>query len=396
MTSLPDATSCPCCGALLPPEERQAPPLCEACLAKIEREARPVLYTCRISRNEALDIVQTWWEDPLIASDLLTKAQVMECRLNDLPFWRLAAHIAGHVMGYRIESSDSSDHKVPMVVVLNNNFVWTGTASDTGGLGIFYLRNLIGKTISSDSSPQQAVTISLAEGIVEGMRALEYGMLKYSGVPHITAQEVRLRHLESGLIVYPFWIVRYTYAGRNYFAAVDGVTGDLVSGRAPGNVLRRIFALVVAMAATFLATVIGIFFLELIFHPEYLGPWGVVILFLFFFLLVFVIVKCLILVRDALARFRYGAEITCGEVDGGYRSPSEEAYPRVSEIAYISIGTGFCFMVISGSGFYRYGMWGAPLVMGIPALVAYIVPFIFMYNPDAGTASRQWVHEDYH
>ena len=34
---------------------------------------------------------------------------------------------------------------------------------------------------------------------------------------------------------YPFWIVRYAYEGRTYFATVDGITARVVSGRAPGD-----------------------------------------------------------------------------------------------------------------------------------------------------------------
>jgi len=41
------------------------------------------------------------------------------------------------------------------------------------------------------------------------------------------------------LIFYPFWVVRYNYSDRDYFAVADGVTGDILSGRAPGDPLYQ-------------------------------------------------------------------------------------------------------------------------------------------------------------
>ncbi|MDD4255293.1 MAG: hypothetical protein PHP59_07955 [Methanofollis sp.] len=396
MTALPDATSCPYCDGSLPSEERQAPSLCDTCLAKIERDARPVLYTSRITRDQALDIVRTWWEDPLIAGDLATKAQTIECLLNCLPFWKLSAHVAGHVKGYRIESSDSSEEKVPMDVDLDNDFVWTGAASDTGGLGIYYIRNPNCETVSSYACTGRVseVTVPPAEGFAEGLRALRYGALRYSRVPHVTADKVRLRSLEGGLIVYPFWIVRYAYAGRTYFAAVDGVTGDIIAGRAPGNIFKRAFAFVKAMAVTVLAILIGIMYLEFLIRLGMSDP-GLIIAILFFFtsipaLFVFI---CVQIACDRFALSRYGAEISCGEVDGGYRSSSEDI-PSKNTVKIAGIVLGLCSMVIGGSAFYHNVGWQA-LFLAITGLVAYIVACMSLHNPTWGTASRRWVHEDY-
>ncbi|MBP2145388.1 hypothetical protein J2129_000842 [Methanofollis sp. W23] len=397
MTALPGATSCPYCGAPLPPEERQASPLCEACLAKIEREARPVHYASRISRDRGLDIVRTWWEDPLIAGDLSTKAQVTECRLNHLPFWKLTAHVVGHAAGYRTDYDEAPDGKVPMDVALDDDFVWTGgAAGDMGGLGIFYLPNLIGEAVSSGACTGRVeeATVPLAEGIAEGLRALEYGALRYSRVPHITAHEVRLRHLESALLVYPFWTVRYTYAGHTYFAAVDGVTGTLVAGRAPGNMFRRIFALIKALAVSALAVLIGIVYLKLMFGSDIHGfREGLAILTLAIYP-AFLIFICVRIACDAFAHSRYGAEITCGEVDGGYRSSLEEVASK-NTVKIAGIVLGVCSMVIGGFVFYRWGEWQA-LVPAGAGLVAYIIACMSLYNPRWGTASRRWVHEDYH
>ena len=42
------------------------------------------------------------------------------------------------------------------------------------------------------------------------------------------------------MIYYPVWVVRYTYQDRMYMATVDGVTGRMLSGRAPGTLYQSL------------------------------------------------------------------------------------------------------------------------------------------------------------
>jgi hypothetical protein len=55
------------------------------------------------------------------------------------------------------------------------------------------------------------------------------------------------------LVYYPLWIARYQYRDRSYQVVVDGVTGEILYGKAPGNIFYRAAMLVGGMAAgTFL------------------------------------------------------------------------------------------------------------------------------------------------
>jgi hypothetical protein len=60
-----------------------------------------------------------------------------------------------------------------------------------------------------------------------------------AGVPHITFEKIHVIPHALVLTFYPVWIGRYEYAGRSYFATVDGVTGSTLSGRAPGDPLYQ-------------------------------------------------------------------------------------------------------------------------------------------------------------
>jgi hypothetical protein len=50
------------------------------------------------------------------------------------------------------------------------------------------------------------------------------------------------------LVYYPLWVARYEYRGRNYQVVVDGVHGQVLYGKAPGNIFYRAIMLIAGMA----------------------------------------------------------------------------------------------------------------------------------------------------
>ena len=63
-----------------------------------------------------------------------------------------------------------------------------------------------------------------------------------AGVPHVTFEKVTIIPKNISQIYYPVWVVRYSYGERVYMATVDGVTGNVLSGRAPGDPLYQSLA----------------------------------------------------------------------------------------------------------------------------------------------------------
>jgi hypothetical protein len=59
-----------------------------------------------------------------------------------------------------------------------------------------------------------------------------------------------LRYLRRGLslVYYPLWVARYTYRRRAYQVVVDGFTGRVLYGKAPGNIFYRALMLVAGTA----------------------------------------------------------------------------------------------------------------------------------------------------
>jgi hypothetical protein len=60
------------------------------------------------------------------------------------------------------------------------------------------------------------------------------------------------------MIYYPVWVVRYNYRDRMYMDTVDGVTGQVLSGRAPGDPMFQSLAVTAGTFFGGLAAVAGI------------------------------------------------------------------------------------------------------------------------------------------
>jgi hypothetical protein len=50
------------------------------------------------------------------------------------------------------------------------------------------------------------------------------------------------------LVYHPLWVLRYAFRGRVFQVVVDGYSGEVLYGKAPGNTLYRAAALVLGMA----------------------------------------------------------------------------------------------------------------------------------------------------
>lgn len=395
---LDETASCPHCGGPLSSERFQDPSVCDACLSEIGARTQTLLFTQKVTRDQALEAVRAWWSGVLMAWDLTDRAGVTDTRLRYFPFWKLSAHITGMVKGHRTESREDSEIEVPMEESIDDDFVWTETACDASEIGVYYLHNLGGETrvydITAFTGHVSESTVPQADAISDGIVALEYGVLKRSAIPTITAHEVHLSACEIALLIYPFWVVRYDYAGRTYFATVDGVTGDLIAGRAPGSLCWRVVAFVTATAVTLLAVPVWIYLMEAVFLGSagyFSGLFGDVLWFALVLAVLMVIGWGLVL--DAFALARYGAEISAGDLHGGYRFRYTAEHPPFENARAIGgVLLGFGLMIVGGYVYFNEGRWPG-LVVAAAGLVVYMLSCVSVYNPAWELVGRRWAKD---
>ncbi|QYZ78034.1 hypothetical protein E2N92_00605 [Methanofollis formosanus] len=275
-----------------------------------------------------------------------------------------------------------------MEIHLDNDFVWTGRAGHSGDIGVWYLKNPLGEThyLQEVSEASADVTVPRVDALREGRRALHDAVERHCRrVPEVTEKEVHVRDFEDAFVLYPFWMIGPASSGPAYFALVDGVTGDLVSARVPGNFSWRCVMFAVATGVSILKVAICIYVFN--YYISRLETYIPIEILRFAFTLGFISITVLsyafFSTADTFTFCRYSSEITYGTVDGGYNTSPHpectEAYPSLPGVII-----GFMSMVIGGFILVRSGAWPAA-VLAVVGLLVYLRSFSSKFEPeDAG------------
>ena len=250
MAELSVNLSCPSCGGALSIDEGAKLVNCKYCDALLAVEGEGGVFKTTFKNNlaepQASGVLKNWFTHGLKARDLPAKAVVTELYPIYLPFWRYNARAAGWVCGYEERRRTDSQgrvttERIDMERMVFRDFDWSRIACDAGDLGIRTLKNLRGEALLHEegSIPTFEATTSPADARQQGEDSVRAMARSSAGVPHITFEKIHVIPHFLNLIFYPVWIGRYEYSGRSYFATVDGVTGQTLSGRAPGDPLYR-------------------------------------------------------------------------------------------------------------------------------------------------------------
>jgi hypothetical protein len=143
-----------------------------------------------------------------------------------------------------------------------HDYRYTSSACDPGDLGIKFLRNVNGEASFADfeSIPTFESTTSKDDIVERSKQNALSDARSDAKVPHITFEKVTAIPKQISQIFYPIWVVRYSYGERMYMTTVDGVTGKVLSGRAPGDSLYQSLAMTGGTAAGGLIAAGGLVF----------------------------------------------------------------------------------------------------------------------------------------
>ncbi len=261
--------SCPSCGGALDIEEGESVVNCRYCDSMLfiegDKGVQTIAFKNKTDQQRVMQAAEAWWRKGLKARDLKKVGKVSEVYPIYLPFWSTTTKVAGWVCGY--EERTHSDGKgntrterIPKEVMVLQDARYSQIACDPGDLGIRSLRNFSGErsiedftmipTFETTSSVDDAKRLAEAEAMEMARRG--------SGVPHITFERIYAIPRKMSVIYYPIWVVRYAYRDRMYVVTVDGVTGQVLSGRAPGDPLFQSLAITGGSAAAGLVSGLGL------------------------------------------------------------------------------------------------------------------------------------------
>jgi hypothetical protein len=303
--------NCPMCGGAVSVPEGEEITSCPYCslLLSIEGDqgVSKIMLKNKLDAAGAEAAARGWMSGGLKARDLKDKAEVTERYPIYVPFWKLHARAAGWVCGYKEEKDkDGHTHREYQERMVLKEFDWNGAACDIGDIGIEHLSNLAGEALLQDDGiPTFEVTTSPTDAAGLGAQGIRRTAVGSAGVEHETF--INMHVFPKGLILlyYPVWMVRYRYAGRMYFVTLDGVTGKVLSGRAPGDSLMRSLAITAGTFIGGFGSAMGLRF-TLTANGD-AATAGI-----------FVIAICLVIAGLTFMFFRHGSEVSTGAVKGGF------------------------------------------------------------------------------
>lgn len=252
--------NCPRCGGTVPIPEGQSIVQCPYCdlraLVRGERGVRRYQVPCRVDRATAARKLSDFLGSNLaIAFNARSQAKLSEQFLAYLPFWTTWARVLGWVFGQEKRGSGKNSRWVPQERKITEDMNWTGAACDVGEFGVnrVELTDQALEPFNPDSLHATGLVFEPVNSISEAQTAAERDfqdrVRQRSGIDRISQAVVRFVNERFGVVYYPLWVQRYLYRGRAYQVVVDGYSGNVLYGKAPGNTLYRAAVLVAGMAA---------------------------------------------------------------------------------------------------------------------------------------------------
>lgn len=255
---------CPNCAAAVPVAEGQRIARCPACslysLVQGDRGVQRWQVARRIERAPAEEGVRAFMSGMRKARDLRRMAKVTDLMLVYLPFWRVNATVAGWLFG-RVKSGDDSTK--PDEEYIFEAMQWNDAAVDVTEFGVH--RIVVGdidlQPFDSERLHAEAMVFepseSRTEALTEALQHFSYRSRSKANQTSTFYERIEMLHPEFSLVYYPVWVVRYAYRQRTYQVVIDGVSGRVMYGKAPGNIMYRAATLVAGLAAGNLILVNG-------------------------------------------------------------------------------------------------------------------------------------------
>ena len=266
--------ACPKCGGMVPVPEGQLIVRCPFCdLRSYVRGERGLLryqVPQRINEKDCPAALSKFLSGNLaIASSARSQARLLESLLVYLPFWTAWGRLAAWVFGEKKVGSGDDARYEPREVRLVQELTWNGAAADVGEFGVNQV-----PPVDHDLEPFNSDLLHSRGMVFEPVGS--FSEARQSALQHFEShlqREAKLDRISQvfwkpfrrrfALVYHPLWVLRYLFRGRAFQVVVDGYSGKVLYGKAPGNTLYRAAVLVLGMAlGAFVAVDVPAFFVS--------------------------------------------------------------------------------------------------------------------------------------
>ncbi len=247
--------SCPNCGGIVPIPEGQTIVQCPYCelrsLVRGERGLRRYQVPLRVRREDAKKALVGFFNSTMaIARNVKQKSTLTEAFVVYLPFWVVWAKVLGWVFGQERKRSGKQTRYVPREIKIAEDMTWNRAAGDVGEFGVEQLPLAEQKMEPYDYDELHAAGLvfepvgSVSDAQAAAQNDFEARVKKMGNLSRVSQTIVRQLRRRMGVVYYPLWVMRYHYRKRAFQVVVDGYTGKVLYGKAPGNTVYRAAMLV--------------------------------------------------------------------------------------------------------------------------------------------------------
>jgi hypothetical protein len=244
MVAIPEGQLIVCC------------PFCQ--MRSFVRGERGVLryqVPARVERQKAQEMLRKFLTSSMaIAPAAARQAQLNEMFLVYLPFWTVWSRLIGWVFGEKKVGSGDHKHYEPREVRVVQDMSWNGAACDVGEFGVHRV-TLPGQDLhpfDPDVLHQHSMVFepvgSFTDARDQAEKEFEQDVRHKAGLDRFSQVFIRMLRRRYALVYHPLWVLRYLFRGRSFQVVVDGYSGQILYGKAPGNTLYRALVLVGGMA----------------------------------------------------------------------------------------------------------------------------------------------------
>ena len=251
--------ACPRCGGMVPIPEGQEVVVCPFCslssVVRGDRGIRRYQVPLRVDKNQAVQAYQKFLSGNMaIAPGAGRNAKLDETLLVHLPFWAAWGRGLGWVFGRKEVGSGDNRHFEPREVRIVRDLNWNSAACDVGEFGVNRI-SLEGRSLEPFNAENLHRNGLVFEPVGSDEEALEAARTDFeqrirseAHLDQVSQSFVRILRPRLGVVTYPLWVLRYLFKERSFQVVVDGYTGEVLYGKAPGNVYYRSAILIGGMA----------------------------------------------------------------------------------------------------------------------------------------------------
>jgi DNA-directed RNA polymerase subunit RPC12/RpoP len=217
----------------------------------------------RLDRNDALAKARGFLRGLDRAPGLAQRADFTDLFVVYLPFWSEWAEVAAWFFGKKKVGSGKNRRLVPKEVRLMGTRSWNQAACDVQEFGVNDI-SLAGQALQAfeadalhgDGMVFEPVSAAGAAW-AEAAAAIESDVRSEASLDVIASERIERLGSRRALVYFPLWVARYTFRNRSYQIVLDGTSGKVLYGKAPGNIWFRAAALVGGFALGALLLVDG-------------------------------------------------------------------------------------------------------------------------------------------